>query len=79
MASIVRQDDKTVSNSDVTQYAVGYDYNLSKRTDIYTVAAYIKNQNDGQYAIGAASASGGFTSQPGESSKGFQIGMRHRF
>jgi predicted porin len=79
MASVVRQDDKTASNSDATQYGLGYDYDLSKRTDIYAVVAYIKNQNDGQYALGAAGASGGFTSKAGDSSKGVQIGMRHRF
>ncbi len=79
MASVVRQDDKTASNSDATQYGIGYDYDLSKRTDIYAVVAYIKNQNEGQYALGAASASGGFTSRAGESSKGVQVGMRHRF
>ncbi|MES2741122.1 MAG: porin [Pseudomonadota bacterium] len=79
MASVVRQDDKTVSNSDATQYALGYDHNLSKRTDVYAVLAYIKNTNDGQYAVGAASASGGFTSQPGESSRALQLGVRHRF
>ena len=79
MASVVRQDDKRADASDATQFGLGYDYNLSKRTDVYLVGAYIKNENDGQYAIGAASASGGFTSKPGESSKGIQIGMRHRF
>lgn len=79
MASVVRQNDKGPSNSDATQYGLGYDYNLSKRTDIYSIVAYIKNQNDGQYAIGAASASGGFTASPGMSSKGVQVGMRHRF
>ncbi len=79
MGSISRQDDKTASNSDATQYALGYDYNLSKRTDFYTVVAYIKNQNLGQYAVGAASASGGFTGTAGESSRALQVGMRHRF
>ena len=79
MASVVRQDDKSPTRSDATQYALGYDYNLSKRTDIYTVVAYIKNTGIGQYAIGAASASGGFTSEAGQSSKGIQLGMRHRF
>ncbi|CAN7668136.1 porin [Pseudoduganella sp. LjRoot289] len=79
MASVVRQDDKRADASDATQYGLGYDYNLSKRTDVYAIAAYIKNENDGQYAIGAASASGGFTSKPGQSSKGIQLGMRHRF
>jgi len=79
MASVVRQDDKRADASDATQYGIGYDHNLSKRTDVYLVGAYIKNENDGQYAIGAASASGGFTAKPGMSSKGEQIGMRHRF
>lgn len=79
MASVVRQNDKRADASDATQYGIGYDYNLSKRTDVYLVGAYIKNENDGQYAIGAASASGGFTALPGASSKGVQIGIRHRF
>ncbi|MBY0574318.1 MAG: porin [Undibacterium sp.] len=79
MTSVSHQDDKTLSNSDATQYALGYDYNLSKRTDIYAVVAYIKNQNDGQYSPGAASAPGGFTERPGEAARTLQFGMRHRF
>jgi predicted porin len=79
MASASHQNDKTRSDSDATQYAIGYDYNLSKRTDIFTALAYIKNQNDGQYAPGAASAPGGFTEKPGQSGRAFQLGMRHRF
>lgn len=79
MASYSHQDDKTLSNSDVTQYGLGYDYNLSKRTDVYAVYGYVKNQNDGQYAPGAASASGGFTELPGQPGRAFQFGIRHRF
>ncbi|NMM37697.1 MAG: porin [Glaciimonas sp.] len=79
MGSVSRQNDKTASNNDATQYAIGYDHNLSKRTDIYTVLAYIKNDNNAQYAPGAASAPGGFTTSGGVSGKAFQIGMRHRF
>ncbi len=79
MGSVSRQNDKTSFNNDATQYAVGYDYNLSKRTDIYTVLAYIKNENAAQYAPGAASAPGGFTSDAGVSGKALQIGMRHKF
>lgn len=79
MGSVSYQNDKTAFNNDATQYALGYDYNLSKRTDIYTVLAYIKNDNDAQYAPGAASAPGGFTSAEGVSGKAIQIGMRHRF
>lgn len=79
MASVARQNDRTASNSDATLYALGYDHFLSKRTDIYTVAAYIKNQNDGQYTPGAAGSPGGFTAVPGENSNALQIGIRHRF
>lgn len=79
MASYSHQDDRTLSNSDVTQYGLGYNYNMSKRTDVYAVVGYTKNQNDGQYAPGAASASGGFTEFPGESGQVFQFGIRHRF
>jgi len=79
MASVARQNDRTASNSDATLMAVGYDYNLSKRTDIYTVLANIKNQNDGQYTPGAAGSPGGFTKVAGEDSRAIQIGVRHRF
>lgn len=79
MTSISHQNDRSATNSDVTQYALGYDHFLSKRTDIYTVAGYIKNRNFGQYAPGVASASGGFTSKAGESGRALQFGIRHKF
>jgi predicted porin len=79
MVSIAHQDDRTPSNSDATQVAFGYDYNLSKRTDIYTVVAQIDNQNDGQYIPGAAGSPGGFSKVPGETTRAYQIGIRHRF
>lgn len=79
MTSVSYQNDRSATNSDVTQYAIGYDYNLSKRTDIYTVAAYIKNHNLAQYAPGVASAAGGFTGAPGEDGRALQLGIRHKF
>ena len=79
MASWAKQNDKRPSNSDATLLAVGYDYNLSKRTDIYTVFAHIKNQNEGQFTPGVAGGPGGFTKVPGEDSHAVQLGIRHRF
>lgn len=79
MASVARQNDRSTSNSDATLMAIGYDHNLSKRTDVYTVFANIKNQNDGQYTPGIAGAPGGFTKVPGDDSHAFQIGIRHKF
>jgi predicted porin len=79
MASVAHQNDRTASDSDATLLAVGYDYNLSKRTDVYAVYGHIKNRNDGQYIPGAAGSPGGFTKVPGESTQAYQIGVRHRF
>lgn len=79
MVSIAQQDDRTPSDSDARLVAFGYDYNLSKRTDIYTVAAQIHNTNDGQYIPGAAGSPGGFVKTPGERTRAFQVGLRHRF
>jgi predicted porin len=79
MTSVARNNDRTASNSDVTMFAIGYDYNLSKRTDIYTVASWFNNNNDGQFIPGASGSPGGFTKNPGENTRAYQIGMRHRF
>jgi predicted porin len=79
MASVARQNDRTTSNSDATLAAIGYDYNLSKRTDVYTTFAHISNQNDGQYTPGVAGTPGGFTKIKGDDSHSILIGMRHRF
>jgi predicted porin len=79
MASWARQNDRTTSNSDATMFAIGYDYNLSKRTDVYTAFSNIQNQNDGQYTPGIAGAPGGFTKVAGEDSRAVQVGIRHRF
>jgi predicted porin len=79
MVSIAKQDDRTASNSDASQVAFGYDYNLSKRTDVYTVVAQIRNKNDAQYIPGAAGSPGGFAKNPGDLTRAYQVGIRHRF
>ncbi|MES2317327.1 MAG: porin [Pseudomonadota bacterium] len=79
MASIARQNDRTANDSDATLIAIGYDYNLSKRTDVYAVMATIQNQNDGQYTPGTAGAPGGFGKVAGADTRALQLGMRHRF
>lgn len=79
MVSIAQQNDRTASDSDARLVAFGYDYNLSKRTDLYTVVAQIHNTNEGQYIPGAAGSPGGFAKTPGQNTRAFQVGMRHRF
>jgi len=79
MSSFAHQNDRTASNSDANLFAIGYDHFLSKRTDVYTVVANIKNKNEAQYAPGTAGNPGGFTKAPGEDGRALQIGIRHRF
>lgn len=79
MASLAHQNDRTPSNSDATLFALGYDYFLSRRTDLYAVAAFIRNMREAQYSPATAGAPGGFTKAPGEDGRAFQLGVRHRF
>jgi predicted porin len=78
-ASVSYTNDKLATDSDPTQYALGYNHFLSKRTDLYLIGAYIDNSKLGQYASGAASAPGGYTLNRGGNSRTVQIGMRHKF
>jgi predicted porin len=79
LASIAHQNDRSVSDSDATLFALGYNYYLSKRTDIYAVASYIKNDNEAQFSPATAGSPGGFTPSPGENGRAFQLGMRYHF
>ncbi|MBY0408612.1 MAG: porin [Burkholderiaceae bacterium] len=53
--------------------ALGYIHNLSKRTAVYTMAAYLKNKNGANFALNGA------TTAANKSSTGLDIGIRHSF
>lgn len=73
LASYASLNDKLAANADARQMAVGATYALSKRTDIYTAYARIKNKNSAAYSVGNATDSGvGNESQ-------FNLGLRHTF
>ncbi|EGF33656.1 putative porin [Oxalobacteraceae bacterium IMCC9480] len=72
MASYVRRNDKSSLNQDAKQYAVGYTYALSKRTNLYSAYARIKNDNGLNYTVGDATSSG-------TGDKAFNVGIRHKF
>ncbi len=55
------------------KWAAGYVYALSKRTALYTAAAHVSNQGP------SASALNGAVTAPGQSSNGFDVGIRHNF
>ncbi len=64
---------KDGKDGDVNKYALGYTYNLSKRTSLYGVASYTDSDNK---EVGSIYNNNG-TSR--ESVTGFQIGMTHNF
>jgi predicted porin len=59
------------------QYALGYTYALSKRTDVYASYAKISNAATTEFAVGSATDS--YTGAPGQGSTGVAIGMRFNF
>jgi general bacterial porin, GBP family len=79
MASLSRLVDLKTTNNNANLLGLGYDYNLSKRTDIYTALGYAVNQHASQYALGGAGYYGGFTSEPGQNAGTLQMGIRHKF
>jgi predicted porin len=62
-----------ISANDADQIGIGYVYNFSKRTAVYTTYARISNDGAARFLVdGPAPVAGG-------SSKGFEVGIRHRF
>jgi predicted porin len=55
------------------KFAVGYVYNVSKRTAVYTTFAHVSNKG------GATQALNGATTSANGSSNGLDIGLRHSF
>ncbi|MFG6432366.1 porin [Roseateles sp. LYH14W] len=59
---------------DASLLAVGYTYNLSKRTALYTTVAQISNDGAARFAL-----SGSPAVAAGGKSSGFDVGVRHSF
>ncbi|KGH28027.1 porin [Comamonas testosteroni] len=68
------------SLGDASLFAVGYAYNLSKRTMLYTSAALLSNKGSSRIAMFPSSQDMG-TRAPalGQDLRGIQLGMRHTF
>ncbi|MDF3035463.1 MAG: hypothetical protein K0S28_737 [Paucimonas sp.] len=79
MASIGKTNNLLLPDTDVTLFGLGYDYHLSKRTDMYAIATRAANESNAQYALGGAGYAGGFTTRPGDDATALQLGIRHKF
>lgn len=72
LASYIRKDDRSGINADANQWALGYTYALSKRTNFYTSFARIDNDPGAAFTVGNATSAG-------TGDKAFNFGIRHRF
>jgi len=72
LASFTRKDDRSGGNADADQWALGYTYALSRRTNLYTSFARIENDPGAGFTVGNAT-------EPGSGDKAFNIGIRHKF
>jgi len=65
----------TPDNSSVEQFKVTLQYNVSKRTALYTTGSLLRNKDDTRLTLPGAAGLTGF----GDDTKGFEIGLRHFF
>ncbi len=72
LASYIHKDDKTALNQDAAQWALGYRYALSKRTDLCASYAHIRNSNGAAYTVGSAI-------EAGSGNAAYSLGIRHAF
>lgn len=70
--------DTSNSNADWRKFAIGYGYNFSKRTQVYTTYAHVSNKDGAQKSIGVQGLTAPGTSLGGSSS-GYEVGIRHNF
>jgi len=63
-----------LDRNDATQVAIGYAYDLSKRTTLYATYAAISNKGDANFAVGTPP-----TASPGKRSRGTEFGISHKF
>ena len=62
-------------SNDANQFALGYIYDLSKRTSVYGTLAKVTNKGVAKFAVASAPA---FVTS-GQDSTGYEMGLRHSF
>jgi predicted porin len=72
MFSVMHKDDRTNFNQDASSIGIGYLYNLSKRTGLYSAYGHIWNRNGAGYTVAN-------NTESGTGSTGYNLGVRHTF
>ncbi len=70
--------DTANSNADWNKFALGFGYNLSRRTQVYGTVARISNKAGAQRSIGVQGLTATGTTLGGKSD-GYEVGIRHFF
>ncbi|WHZ12689.1 MAG: Outer membrane porin protein 32 precursor [Burkholderiaceae bacterium] len=75
----IKQDNATNDGAD--QWALGYVYNLSKRTALYGTVSHISNKNNGAYGFSGGNGGGnpGLPAVAGASGTGYGVGLKTSF
>ena len=80
LASYTQSKNKDVAATTSKQYALGYTYALSKRTNLYTSYAHMSNDAGASLIVNDATGNNDAPMGPGGlSSSGFALGIRHQF
>ncbi|NDP49311.1 MAG: porin [Sulfuriferula multivorans] len=73
-------EDGSVASTGAKMYAVGYDYNLSKRTQAYVAYSKTKNDSGAQFsAMGGGGHGDNLVSLAGQDPSAISLGMIHKF
>jgi predicted porin len=64
-------------SNDANQVALGYLYDMSKRTSLYATAARVNNKGNARFVVDGNPALP--NPNPASDSTGYEVGMRHRF
>lgn len=77
--SVARMHNRLISDADATLIGVGYDYAMSKHTNLYATVAHAQNQSNSQAGLGGSGYLGGATAHPGSNASVLQLGLREVF
>jgi len=77
-AALNRGNDKTIANKDATHIGLGYQYDLSKRTNMYVQYGHVSNNQDGAYSM-TSGTNQGLAAIATARTTGLSLGMGHSF
>ncbi|MDP2792776.1 MAG: porin [Sulfurisoma sp.] len=78
-AAINRGNDKTAANKDATHVGLGYQYDLSKRTNMYVQYGNVSNNQDGRYGLTSGANLAALGANGAVRTTGLSLGMGHSF